>query len=181
MKWFLTRTVEMAMRNQPIFLSAYTQIDMIFQLCFNTMACCLTSILLNAHDNFSLLLDGWEILLISVSPHFRYPAFAICRQHDIANTMRTYEFEILTLAAVSSLKVNLLSRKLVDIWWHILFVLLCNSSMSSFVPNFSIWVSNLMMLITRIMFYYPSFRFVLPIFHALWVIWFMVYAVVPFN
>ncbi|XP_042443553.1 valine--tRNA ligase, mitochondrial 1-like isoform X1 [Zingiber officinale] len=35
----------------------------------------------------------------------RYPAFAICRQHDIANTMRTYEFEILTLATVSSLKV----------------------------------------------------------------------------
>ncbi|XP_074583201.1 valine--tRNA ligase, mitochondrial 1 [Curcuma longa] len=35
----------------------------------------------------------------------RYPAFALCRGPHIANIMRTYEFEIVTLAAVSSLKV----------------------------------------------------------------------------
>ncbi|KAG6513346.1 hypothetical protein ZIOFF_023670 [Zingiber officinale] len=35
----------------------------------------------------------------------RYPAFALCRGHDITDIMRSYEFEIVTLAAISSLKV----------------------------------------------------------------------------
>ncbi|KAJ8513381.1 hypothetical protein OPV22_003815 [Ensete ventricosum] len=35
----------------------------------------------------------------------RFPAFALCRGHDIINIMKTYEFEITTLASVSSLKV----------------------------------------------------------------------------
>ncbi|XP_042471032.1 valine--tRNA ligase, mitochondrial 1-like isoform X2 [Zingiber officinale] len=35
----------------------------------------------------------------------RYPAFALCRGPDIANIMKTYDFEIVTLASVSSLKV----------------------------------------------------------------------------
>ncbi|CAL9077453.1 unnamed protein product, partial [Musa acuminata var. zebrina] len=35
----------------------------------------------------------------------RFPAFALCRGHHIANIMKTYEFEITTLASVSSLKV----------------------------------------------------------------------------
>ncbi|KAG6519824.1 hypothetical protein ZIOFF_023333 [Zingiber officinale] len=35
----------------------------------------------------------------------RYPAFALCRGPDITNIMRTYDFEIVTLASVSSLKV----------------------------------------------------------------------------
>ncbi|KAG6509609.1 hypothetical protein ZIOFF_027609 [Zingiber officinale] len=35
----------------------------------------------------------------------KYPAFALCRGHDITDIMRSYEFEIVTLAAISSLKV----------------------------------------------------------------------------
>lgn len=35
----------------------------------------------------------------------RYPAFALCRGHDVSNIIKAYELEILTLATVSSLKI----------------------------------------------------------------------------
>ncbi|URE01864.1 Anticodon-binding domain of tRNA, partial [Musa troglodytarum] len=35
----------------------------------------------------------------------RYPALALCRGHDVSNSIKAYELEILTLATVSSLKI----------------------------------------------------------------------------